>query len=584
MKVSDYLVKRLEETGIEHVFGITGGAIIHLFDSLGKSQKIQIICPQQEQAAAMAADAYARVSGNIGVGIATSGPGATNLLTGVCCSYFDSTPTLFFTGQVPSSQLKGNIPVRQVGFQETDISSIFKEVTKYSQLVFKPDRVRYEFEKALYLCKTGRPGPVLLDITDDVQRAEINPDNLESYSPEVKMQNPRLKEDIQKAFEMLYQSKRPVVILGSGLRLSGLEEKTKQLVKKLDVPIVLTWGTLDFFPDNYPLSARDFGVTANRPGNFAVQNSDFILALGTRLDTHETGNDLRKFARGAKKVAVDIDSSELNKYAIRGMPLDIGINCDLRDFFDSLPELQNANVSEWKRKVIEWKEKYPICQKEYFEEKKKVNPYVFLKKLSEQTSRGDVIIPEAGCNVTWSMQGYQVKEGQRLFSAFNHSPMGYGLPASIGASLGGGRRVISIIGDGGFMMNEQELATIAKHNLAIKIFVLNNEGYGMIKQTQETWLDSRYVASSEKDIFIPDIRSIAKAHGIKKTFQIKNHKELESGIERVLAQDGPTLCEVLINPNARIWPKLTFGKPIEDAEPLLDRTEFKENMIVPLLS
>ena len=243
--------------------------------------------------------------------------------------------------------------------------------------------------------------------------------------------------------------------------------------------------------------------------------------------------------------------------------------------------LKKENISEWLNLIHKWKEKYPICPKEYYQSSEQINPYVFFDFLSNQTGDGDIIIPEAGCNVTWGMQGYRVGKNQRLFTAFNHSPMGYGIPAAIGACLANNKkRVIPIIGDGGFMMNEQELATIQKHNLPIKIFVMNNEGYGMMKQTQEIWLDSRYVASSKESLYFPDLRKIAEAHGIKKTLSIKNLDELKEKIRETLDYEGPVLCDVAIHPNSRIYPKLTFGRPIEDSAPLLNRSEFYENMIV----
>ena len=586
MKVSDYVAKFLKEQNVKHVFGITGGAIVHVFDSIGKTSGLEYICTHHEQAAAMAADAYSRVTKNLGVGIATSGPGATNLLTGVCCSYFDSIPTLFITGQVPRSQIKGKSKCRQIGFQETNIVDTFKPNTKYATIILNPEDIRYELEKSVYLAKNGRPGPVLIDLPDDVQRADINPENLKGYVPSSKKINQLdLEEKVSKAIELIEGSERPVIIFGAGVKRGMSEHKAREFADRLGIPVALTWGAIDLFPDDYPLSVRDFGVTANRPGNFTVQNSDLILAIGTRLDTHETGSNLESFAREAKRVVVDIDNSELEKYFLRGFPIDIAINYNTNDFFNSinskLGDIKIRDISGWKEKIRTWKLKYPINKKEYFSSDEQVNPYVFLNILSEKSSSRDIIIPEAGCNVTWAFQGFKVKEGQRLFTSYNHSPMGYGIPAAIGACFANNKeRVITLVGDGGIMMNEQEMATITNHNLPIKIFLMNNEGYGMIKQTQETWLNSRYEASTKKSFHLPDFIQLAKAHGIKNTEIITCHSNIESVIEKSLNYKGSVLCDVRIHPISKIHPKLSFGRPIEDSEPLLDRGEFNEQMIV----
>jgi acetolactate synthase-1/2/3 large subunit len=590
MKLSDYVTEFLVKKGVKHVFGITGGTIVHMFDSIGKNPNIEYVCTHHEQAAAMAADAYSRITKNIGVGMATSGPGATNLLTGMCCSYFDSIPTMFITGQAPTSQLNNcQNKTRQIGFQETDISKICQPVTKYSKLVLEPKDIRYELEKAFYTAKEGRAGPVLLDIPDDIQRANINPEELRKYTPRIKKKDlVNLERKINQTIELIENAERPIVIFGAGIKLSNSEENAKKMIEKTQLPFVLTWAAMDLFPNNYSLSARDFGVTANRPGNFAVQNSDLIIALGTRLDTHETGSKLETFARCAKRIVVDIDPPEIEKYSDRKFPIDVPINYDLKDFFYSfnknISNIKTKNISEWKNRISEWKKKYPSCQESYFESSNQVNPYVFIDALSNQAKEGDIIIPEAGCNLTWAFQGFKIKKNQRMFSAFNNSPMGYGLPASVGTCFANDKKpVIAIIGEGGMMINEHELATISKHELPIKIFVMNNGGYGMMQQTQEVWLGSRYEASTKKDFDLPDFSEIARAHGIQKVEKIDSHNNLDKQLKNVLNYNGPVLCDVKIHPKSRIFPKLSFGKPIEDSEPLLKRKEFLENMIISSL-
>lgn len=583
MKVSDYIADFLVNNGVKHTFGITGGAIVHVIDSIFNNPNIEHICTHHEQAAAMAAEAYARITRNIGVGITTSGPGATNLLTGVCCAYYDSIPTIFLTGQVPTSQLKRNSEVRQIGFQETDIVSIFRPVTKYSTLVDDPKRIRYELEKAFYLAIEGRPGPVLLDICDDVQRADITPDNLESFVPDRLLKNTgRLEQQVEECIKLIREAKRPILIVGGGIKLAKAETQTCKLIDSWKFPVLLTWGAMDMLPDDHPLLVRDFGVSANRAGNFAVQNADLVLAIGTRLDTHEVGTNASTFAREAKKIVVDIDESELMKYEKYGMKVDVPINADITDFLNIMlsRDIRTQDISSWTEKIRRWKDKYPICPQEYSELGDDINPYVFMDVLSQESGEGDIVITDAGGNLTWTMQGYKVKKGQKLFSAFNHSPMGYSLPASIGACAASNKPIICIVGDGGMMMNIQELSTIARYNLPIKIFLFNNQGYGIIRQTQDTWLDSRYFASSfEFGLQFPDFKEIAKACGIKSE-TILTHSELSKTIRSVLNADGPILCDVKIKPDSKIVPKLEFGRPIEDSLPLLEREEFLENMVV----
>jgi acetolactate synthase I/II/III large subunit len=581
MKLSDYIIEFLAKKDIKYIFGITGVSAVHLFDSISKNPNVEYICPQHEQTAAMAADAYSRLTNNFGVAITTSGPGATNLVTGVCCSYFDSIPTLMITGQVPLSQCKKDSKIRQIGFQETDIVEMFKPVTKYSKLIEDPYDIRYELEKAIHIAKTERPGPVLLDIPDDLQRQDIDISKLREYIPETEEYPQDLDEKITNLINLIKDSERPIIILGGGIKLAKAEEKAKRLIEKLNFPVALTWATKDMLPHDYPLVIEGFGVAAERAGNFAVQNADLIIALGTRLDTHETGNDLSKFGREAKKVVLDIDNYELEKYEPRGMNIDLKINIDANIFLDSLleKEIPSKNIPNWLDKIKEWRTKYPICQKEFFEQKEKVNPYVFLDELSKQSNEGDIILTDAGSNLTWTMQAFRIKQNQRLFSAFNHSPMGYSLSASIGAYFATKKSITCITGDGGIQMNIQELATIRKHNLPIKIFLFNNNGYGIIQQTQDTWLNSNYAASNpDKGVAIPDFIRISKAYDIP-TITIKDHSELYK-IRKVLNYSGPVLCNILINQHHKIAPKLDFGGSIEDPSPKLSRDEFNKNMII----
>jgi len=585
MKLSDYIALFLREQNIRHAFVVTGGAAAHLIDSVDREPGIDYVCTQHEQASAMAADAYARTTGNLGVAIATSGPGATNMITGCCCSYYDSVPVIYITGQVATFRLKRDSGVRQLGFQETDVVDMFRPITKYAILLEDPFKIRYILEKAVYMAKSGRPGPVLVDVPDNLQRVDINPNTLEKYVPEVLQGSAvQFTEKIEDCFNLFRGAKRPVMILGWGIRLSGAEAEVRNLVELLGFPVLLTWGVLDLIPFEHRLVIGSFGLHGTRYGNFAVQNADLVVAIGTRLDTHVTGTPVSGFAREAKKIMVDIDECELNKFSKHDMKIDVAIAADVKQFADvlnrGLMNYEPTNISNWLAKINTWKEQFPICPDSYHQEEK-INPYVFVKTLSKETQKGDVLFVDTGCSVAWVAQAFEFKEDQRLFSAFNNTPMGYALPASIGACFALNRkRIICISGDGGLQMNLQELATVVRHNLPVKIFLINNHGYSMIQQTQEQWLDSRYAGSTvEGGLAFPDFVLLAKTYGFKTVTITKNLGHADK-IREVLEGNGPVFCNIEVDPGHRVIPQVVFGRPIEDSGPLLPRDVFLNQMIV----
>ncbi len=584
MKLADYIAQFLAGKGIRHAFVVTGGAAAHIIDSIGRHPAIDYIPTQHEQAAAMAADAYSRVTGNLGVAVATSGPGATNLITGACCAFYDSIPVLFITGQVATFRSRKSTGVRQLGFQEADTVDIFKPLTKYAVLLEDPRRIRYELEKATFIATTGRPGPVLLDIPDNLQREEISPSELAPFIAEQTNAGNTLRKQVARCIPWLEQTRRPVVILGWGIHLSKAENEALTLVNKLGFPVLPTWATMDMLPVDHPLLVGSFGLHGTRYGNFTVQNADLVLSIGCRLDTHLTGSPTNTFAREARKIVVDIDATELNKYGKFGMSVDALIQADavafLRAINHKLDNFKPADITEWRQRVVSWKQKYPICPPQYYRQIA-VNPYVFVKKLAEESAPDDVIFVDTGCGVAWMMQAFDFKPGQRLFSAFNNTPMGYALPASLGASLAlGNKPVTCVTGDGGLQINIQELATIIRFNLPVRIFLLNNHGYSMIRQTQDQWLDSRYAASTvEGGLASPDFVKIAAAYGYR-TINITTNNKLGRDIRKVLDSPGPVFCNVEISPAHRVIPQVKYGRPIEDGEPLLDRQEFLANMIV----
>jgi acetolactate synthase I/II/III large subunit len=586
MKVSDYVADFLYKIGIKHVFVVTGGAVAHLIDSVAKHPGMEYICPQNEQCAAMAADGYARVTGKMGAAMVTTGPGLTNLITGIASLYYDSLPSIFISGQVSTFRMRRNTPgVRQLGFQECPHIEMVKPITKYAVLVDDAKRIRFELEKAVFLAQTGRPGPVLIDIPDDIQRVEVDPKKLVGFRP------PKLKNDIKKlprqiaqAIELLRNSKRPILVMGAGVKISRMEKEARQFIEQLGIPVALTWAVMDLLPGEHVLNTGGFGVSSTRRGNFAIQNADLILSIGSRLDSHATGTPANTFAREAKKIVVDIDPSELAKFPLVGMNLNLAICADVKDFLNiaknKFSKLQLQNLDSWRSQIIKWRKALPVCLPE-FRKEKTVNPYVFLEALSKETKAGDILIPDTGANLVQTFQAISLKENQKAFSAFNNTPMGYSLAASIGACFAnGGKRIICIIGDGGLQLNIQELGTVARHKLPIKIFLFNNHGFGIIQQTQDDWLDARYHASRpQTGLADPDYSKIAKAYGIR-VITIRNHNGMQVKIKQALQGPDPVLINLEISQTQRIHPMLKYGRPIEDPKPLLDRKSFMENMLI----
>ena len=584
MKLSDYIADFLAKQGIRHAFVISGGASVHMIDSIAKHPAINYICAQHEQASAMAADAYSRVTGNLGVAISTSGPGATNMVTGVCGAYYDSIPVIYITGQVASFRLKRDTGVRQIGFQETDVVDIYRRITKYVAQIDDPKKIRFEMEKACYLAKAGRPGPVLLDIPDDFQREQINPDELERYLPEREKKDfSFLIQQVDRCLHLLRGTRRPVIILGYGVRSAKAEREAREFVERLRFPVVPTWAMLDMLPSAHPLIVGGFGSHGTRYGNFTVQNADLVLVVGARLDTRAS-SPLDTFAREAIKIIIDIDPNELNKFNRLGLKTDLLINADAKDFLRTfnqrIAEVPKNDISEWTGQISKWKNRYPICLENYYHQEA-VNPYLLMKVLSNKSSEGDVFFVDTGCTLAWMMQAFEFKEKQRLFHDFNNTAMGYALPGSIGASIALDRKpIMCVTGDGSLQMNIQELATVLRHNLPIKIFLINNHGFSMIQQTQDQWLNSRYEASTIKGgLAFPDFVKVANAYGYK-TINIADNRELPERINEAIHNEGPIFCNIEIAPEHRVISQAKFGRPIEDAEPLLDRIEFLENMIV----
>lgn len=588
IKLSDYIAKRLKEAyGVNQLFMVSGGGAMHLNDSLG--QVIPYIANHHEQGSSIAAEGYARVNQSLSVVNVTSGPGGLNCLNGVFGQWTDSAPVLYISGQVKFSTTIAScpeFPLRQLGDQEVDIISVVKSLTKYAKMVTEPNEIKYHLDKAIYEATTGRFGPVWLDIPMNVQGAIIDEDDLIDFVPPEK-NNYELK--INEVIDKLKTAKRPLIVAGHGIRISKQEETFYNLLEKLNVPVVTTFNGVDILGDEHPNYIGRIGTIGQRAGNFALQNADLVLCLGTRNNIRQASYNYENFAKNAFKIVVDIDLAELDKPTVI---TDLKINADLKEF---LPELLcNCEQSEaiQKNEWLEWcrvrKEKYSFENTlEYQQKGEEINPYYFTKVLTSELGKGDVLV---SANATPSICIFQagVMSGQRVLMNSGDASMGYALPASIGARLNSSGKVVCFEGDGSIMMNLQELQTIKHNNLGIKIFVINNDGYISIKQTQKNFFNGRMTGSGrDSGVSTPDFVEIGKAFGLK-TVRIEKSSEMNSKISEVLNSDEPVLCEVLIKSDYKFTPKLSARKledgtmvspSLEDMFPFLDRKELEENMI-----
>jgi acetolactate synthase I/II/III large subunit len=587
VKLAEYVMDFLAQRGVSHVFAVSGGASLHLIHAAGDHPTLQFITPHHEQAAAMAADGYARATGDIGVAVATSGPGATNLITGICCSFYDSVPVLCLTGQVSTFRMVGDTGVRQIGFQETPIVELCKPITKYAVQLTDPNMIRYELEKAIYYAMHGRRGPVLVDIPDDFQRAMIEVENLPAFEPPADAKPAASDADIAALKQLIAQAERPVCVLGWGVHLSGAQAQTLRLLEALNIPVVLTWGAADVLPASHPLYVGTFGTHGVRHANFTVQNADLVLSLGARLDTKATGTPINGFARGAKKVMVDIDAAELNKFPAFGLTLDLLIQSDVADFVTRMEREEPAKLRKtyaaWFARIAQWKQQFAQFDAPQLGEA--INPYAFFDALSAQLPDNAQIFIDTGCAIAWSMQRLKLKPGQRVYHDFNNTAMGWALPAAIGAYFANpDLPLVLVVGDGSFMMTLYELASIKHHRIPVRLFLLNNGGYSMIQQTQDQWLGSRYYASShEGGLSFPDYAPLAQAFNMAYG-EVSTQADCDDAIRSAMEANQSYFCNVKVPSNARVIPQVKFGRPNEDMEPLLPRPDFEEAMIVEPLA
>lgn len=587
IKVSDYIARRLAELyKIKHIFMISGGGAMHLNDSFGKYMRY--ICNHHEQGCAIAAEGYARVNQELAVVNVTTGPGGLNCLNGVFGQWTDSTPVLYISGQVKYTTTIhscADIPLRQLGDQEVDIISVVKPLTKYAKMVTDANKIKYYIDRAVYEATSGRKGPVWLDIPMNIQSAFINENDLIDFHPPEK-QTYDLK--INEVINKLNESKRPVIVAGHGIRLSQTENAFNNLLKNLNIPVLTTFNGLDILPEDHPDYIGRIGTVGQRAGNFALQNADLILCLGTRNNIRQASYNYENFAKNAFKIIVDIDQAELDKPTV--IP-DLKINADLAEF---LPELLDKTQKVERPDWLEWckKKQTKFSFKntpEYAQNSGKINPYYFTRALTESMDENNILIAANGSACVTMFQAGIVKKNQRIFWNSGNASMGYDLPAAIGACIAGkGQNTICLAGDGSIMMNLQELQTIKHYNLPIKIFVMNNDGYVSIKQTQKNFFDGRMTGSGrDSGVSVPDFCEIAKAFKIK-SVKIDSAVHLREQIKSVLSANEPVLCEVILESNYIFTPKLSARKledgtmvspSLEDMYPFLERREFKESMI-----
>lgn len=596
IKVAAYVEQFLVKQGIEHLFTVTGGGAMHLNDAFGHSRNLQCIYNHHEQACAIAAEGYARLTGRVAAVCVTSGPGGTNALTGVLGGFQDSIPMFIISGQVKreTTTLYTNTPVRQLGDQEFQIVKCAETMTKYAVMITEPEKIRYHLEKAWYLCMHGRKGPVWLDIPVDVQAALVEEDELigfdescPEYEAVVRDENPVYDETMTtKIIEKIRQAKRPVILAGTGIRLGNAYQEFLDCIEALRIPVVTAWNAHDLMADDNPYYCGRPGSVGTRGGNFVVQNSDLLLVFGCRLNIRQISYNYKMFAKNAYKVVVDIDENELHKPTVRA---DMPVHADVKDVMAALAKactgeggsrtsheartesgkqvlrgagsesgkVHAGDHAEWLALCRKINQEYPVVLPEYYQSGA-LNPYVFLKELTQGLSVGDTVICGNGSACVMTFQAAVIREGQRLFTNSGCAAMGYGFPAAIGACFARkGARVICVDGDGSFQMNLQELQTVAHHRLNLMIVILNNNGYHSIRQTQNNLFQPPLVGvCADNGISFPDMEKLAYAYGIAYR-RIDAAEGLSENFSEIFAQKGPVIVEAVVDPGQNFEPKLS---------------------------
>ena len=593
VKVAKYIADFLSDKGVEHIFTITGGGAMHLNDAFGHHEKLHCIYNHHEQACAIAAEGYTRLTGSIAGVCVTSGPGGTNAITGVLGGWLDSIPMFIVSGQVKreTTVWATDIPLRQLGDQEFNITDCVKTMTKYACMVTEEKEIRYHLEKAWYLCKNGRGGPVWLDIPLDIQAAVVESDDLIGFDENEleKSENPVYDYALTpRILQKIKDAKKPVIFAGSGIRLGSVHDEFIKMIEKLQIPVVTAWNAHDALWDDHSLFCGRPGTVGTRGGNFVMENSDLILVLGCRLNIRQISYNYKDFAKEAYKIIVDIDESELKKPTLKP---DLPVHADVKDVIRSInAALANddaGNHDRWLSWCREINLKYPAVLEKYYEKVSPVNPYAFIEKLFDQLDGQDKIIAGNGSACVVTFQAANIKKGQRLFTNSGCAAMGYGFPAALGCCVAAaGERIVCLDGDGSFQMNIQELQTVAYNNLNLKLFILNNNGYHSIRQTQTNLFQPPLVGVCDGNgLSFPNLEKIAYAYEIPYV-KIDSLTGIEDKIKEIITEVGPVLCEVILDPEQNFEPKLSskvlpdgkiISPPIDDMFPFLDRNEYESN-------
>lgn len=597
IRVADYVATFISDTlHVKDVFMLTGAGIMHLTDGVACNPKLRAICVHHEQSASMALEAYARTNENMGIGYFTTGPGATNAITGLAGAWQDSVACMFISGQskrVETSRAAGIPGLRQFGVQELDVVPIVSSITKYTVHLTDPKQVRYELEKAAWIAKSGRPGPVWIDIPMDVQAAKINSYELVGFTPDT-IEVPKASDaEIKEIANWLSSATRPVIIAGRGIRLARAQKELAELATRYGIPVVTPYLGIDNLRHDLDVYIGKTGVKGDRPANFTMQNSDLVLAIGTSLHVSVIGYDYSQFARAARKVVVDIDQTSHQKKTIA---IDRFLHSDAKDFLQRLIRTLDASQfkgapADWLKRCVEWKNKYPVNLPEYANTQGAINIYSFVDRLSELSEAGDAFISDAGSAFYAVSQGIRLtKDGQRYIPSSAMATMGYTLPAAMGVAAAlGDKRVLAVTGDGSFQQNLQELAMVKHYRLPIKLFVLNNNGYLSIRASQKNYFERRFIGESpESGVPIPDTVKICEAYGIA-CERVSDLAQLDAVIKRALAYDGPYVVDVVTPPEQLIIPTVSSrvnadgsmsSRPLEDMFPFLEREEYVSNLLI----
>lgn len=607
-RLADYVADFLVSHGVTDVFSVVGGGAMHLNDALGHHEKLHVTYNHHEQACAIAAEAYARIDNRIAAVCVTTGPGGTNALTGVVGGWLDSIPMFIISGQVRYDttarfeEMETGAKLRAVGDQEYDITKAVAHMCKYAEMLEKPEDIRYMLEKGWHLAVTGRPGPSWIDIPVNFQGCYIETDELRSYDPseDDKLLPPKVdKETIKQVLTALKEAKRPIIYAGYGIRLSGAFDAFREVVDKLGVPVVTYWNAIDLIEDEHPLYVGRGGNMGDRPGNFAVQNADVVLAIGTRISIRQVGYNWETWARAAKVIMVDIDQNEMKKHTIH---VDMPVWADARDFLQAISTYVNvkqfpiAQQQEWRQACLNWKQKYPATLPRHWEENgSTANVFAFIKYLSGQLPPKSMTAVSNGACCVVGHQNYVIKEGTRFVINSATASMGYGLPAAIGVCKAADNvNTICLEGDGSMMMNLQELQTVITNRLPIKIFLINNQGYHSIRLTQNNLFSEHCkvgIGPESGDLSFPEYKKLALAFGYP-YYEAHSNEEMKDAVTKTLQEEGFAFCEIFTD-TIQVWePKSSTKRledgtlvspPLEDLAPFLSREELAENMFIPML-